>query len=265
LVIDRLAVAADHYSRVVENLAEMARLFPAPSGGEPSDPHQTELALQLLSGMLTAETAGIEQLEQLADSLEQSAQLGHVPPIMNEPPRGYTMWIVTFVQESSLKTAHIGNVSWLKMTSQKTLQVLRIWGLWRGTLRFLPFRKGFYIHSSNPWNMSYYSSWAFSLKVMKTSGLLRTGTVVCLIWKASGQPVIQEMDKTIEGLTTLYSSVANNAYREKIYWLDRVWNDKLSAMFEEIMRTDDSDVPELMHKLAEEFDSELKRQQSGRK
>ncbi|MFC5531402.1 ABC transporter substrate-binding protein [Cohnella yongneupensis] len=79
----------------------------------------------------------------------------------------------------------------------------------------------------------------------------------------ASEPLAQEMGKTEEDMTNLYGFVANGACRVKPYWLERVWNNQLKAQLDEIMSADDSEVPDLMHKLAEAVDKELKRQQSS--
>ncbi|UVI33056.1 RNA polymerase sigma factor [Paenibacillus spongiae] len=88
---DLLRQASQHYADVAKGFDELATMFPPPSGGEPNDPHTARTAMAVLERILASEESGVQILEQIAERLEEHAPRGHVPPIIEHPPRAYVM------------------------------------------------------------------------------------------------------------------------------------------------------------------------------
>ncbi|MEF3305207.1 RNA polymerase sigma factor [Paenibacillus sp. GYB003] len=83
--------ASGQYLAVSRQLAALAELFPAPSGGEPNDPDTANKGIALLRKAKAAEEAGVRRLEQIAELLERSPSAGSHIPIVTDPPRAYVM------------------------------------------------------------------------------------------------------------------------------------------------------------------------------
>lgn len=86
-----LQQASEHYADVSNGFAELAKMFPPPSGGEPNDPEIAQHAIVVLEHIKQSEEAGVECLEQIILRLEEQAPRGHVPALIEHPPRAYVM------------------------------------------------------------------------------------------------------------------------------------------------------------------------------
>ncbi|MCQ6557330.1 RNA polymerase sigma factor [Paenibacillus mendelii] len=80
-----------HYAHVSDGFAELATMFPPPSGGEPNDPAIALSAIALLEQIKQSEEAGVTFLEQIVQLLEELEPRGHVPDLIEHPPRAYVM------------------------------------------------------------------------------------------------------------------------------------------------------------------------------